>query len=313
MEQKKIGFIGVGLMGHGAAKNILLGGFPLTVMAHRNRAPVDDLVERGATEAMSTAELVRAVDVVFTCVSDASVMEKLVLGDGGVLEAARPGQILVDMTTSEPATSRRLAQALSQKKVIFVDGPVTLTPKEAEEGRLNIMIGAEDTTLNEIRPVLETFCQRIFHTGTVGTAHTLKLINNFLTLGNAALAVEACTAATKAGVAPDMMVDLISVSGGDSASFQRMAGLLTGSGDPERAAFAIKNARKDVDYFWRLADDQEVYAPLADSVRRWYDLAVALGHGDAQMPQLFEAQGDLSGVPVSLRTSSSSSRGVKAD
>ncbi|MEM9439129.1 MAG: NAD(P)-binding domain-containing protein [Pseudomonadota bacterium] len=94
MAQKKTGFIGVGLMGHGAAKNILLGGFPLTVMAHRNRAPVDDLVERGATEAMWTAELVRAIDVVFTFVSDASIMEKLVLGDGGMLDAARadPGR-----------------------------------------------------------------------------------------------------------------------------------------------------------------------------------------------------------------------------
>ncbi|MEM8951197.1 MAG: NAD(P)-dependent oxidoreductase [Pseudomonadota bacterium] len=285
---KKIGFIGVGLMGHGAAKNILEGGFPLTVLAHRNREPVDDLLKRGATEASSAAELASAVDILFTCVSDSRVMQSVIHGDKGVLSGAKPGLVLVDMTTAEPASTLALAGALAVKEAIMVDGPVTLTPKEAEEGRLNIMIGAEAATLDAIRPVLETFCAKIFHTGPLGSAHTLKLINNFLSLGNAALVVEACTAAAKAGVDPDMMVELISVSGGDSASFQRLARLLTGDGDPSQSAFAIRNALKDVSYFWRLAENQEVYAPLADGIRRWYDLAVSLGHGDDLMPALFE-------------------------
>jgi len=290
----KIGFIGVGLMGHGAAKNILLGGYPLTVMAHRNRAPVDDLISRGAEEAKTPAELAAKVDLLFTCVSDSTVMRKVVLGEEGVLSGAHDGLVLVDMTTAEPSSTSALAEALSAKGTTMVDGPVTLTPKEAEEGRLNIMIGAEAAVLNKIKPVLDTFCERVFHTGPLGSAHTLKLINNFLTLGNAALAVEACTVAGKAGVDPKMMVDLISVSGGDSASFQRMARLLTGEGDPSRSAFAIRNAKKDVSYFWNLAEEQHVYAPLADGVRRWYDLAIMLGFGDEMMPKLFDAFRDLS-------------------
>jgi len=163
------------------------------------------------------------------------------------------------------------------------------------------MIGAEAATLEMVRPVLETFCERIFHTGPLGSAHTLKLINNFLTLGNAALAVEACTAAAKAGVDPKMMVELISVSGGDSASFQRMARLLTGDGDPSKSAFAIRNALKDVSYFWRLAESQQAYAPLADGIRRWYDLAVALGHGDDLMPALFDIHERLSDMSNPVR------------
>ena len=272
---KKIGFIGVGLMGHGAAKNILEGGYPLTVLAHRNRKPVDDLIERGAGEASSAAELASSVDILFTCVSDSRVMQEVVHGENGVLKGARPSLVLVDMTTAEPASTHALAEALATKDAVMVDGPVTLTPKEAEEGKLNIMIGAEAALLDEIKPVLETFCERIFHTGPLGSAHTLKLINNFLTLGNTALIVEACTTAAKAGVDAKMMVELISVSGGNSTSFQRMARLLTGDGDPAFSAFAIKNALKDVSYFWRLAEDQEAYAPLADGVRRWYDLAVS--------------------------------------
>lgn len=298
---KKIGFIGVGLMGHGAAKNILDGGYPLTVLAHRNRAPVDDLVERGGVEASSAAELAADVDILFTCVSDSQVMRKVVEGENGVLEGAKSGLVLIDMTTAEPASTHALAEALATRGAIMVDGPVTLTPKEAEEGRLNIMIGAEAAIFDEIKPVLETFCERIFHTGPLGSAHTLKLINNFLTLGNAALTVEACTAAAKAGVDPKMMVELISVSGGDSASFQRMARLLTGDGDPASSAFAIRNALKDVSYFWRLAESQEAYAPLADGIRRWYDLAVALGYGDDLMPALFEMHGRMSDQSVTVK------------
>ncbi|MGI9501636.1 MAG: NAD(P)-dependent oxidoreductase [Geminicoccaceae bacterium] len=301
MGLKKIGFIGVGLMGHGAAKNILKGGYALTVLAHRNRKPVDDLIGRGALEAASAAELAASADILFTCVSDSGVMDKVVLGDGGVREGAKPGLVLVDMTTSEPASTKHLAASLAESGVTLVDGPVTLTPKEAEEGRLNIMIGAEASVLDQIKPVLETFCAKIFHTGPLGSAHTLKLINNFLTLGNAALAVEACTAARKAGVDPEMMVELISVSGGDSASFQRMARLLINDGDPSKSAFAIRNALKDVSYFWRLAEDNGAYAPLSDAVRRWYDLAVALDHGDDLMPELFSIHERLSGTSNPLR------------
>lgn len=293
MGAKKIGFIGVGLMGHGAAKNILEGGYALTVLGHRNRQPVEDLLGRGAKEAASAAELAAAVDILFTCVSDSAVMDKVVLGKGGVIEGARPGLVLVDMTTALPASTLALAEALGEKGAVMVDGPVTLTPKEAEEGRLNIMIGAEVALLEEVRPVLETFCERIFHIGPLGSAHTLKLINNFLSLGNGALVVEACTAAARAGVDPKMMVELISVSGGDSASFQRLGRLFAGEGDASKSAFAIRNARKDVSYFWRLAEGQGTYAPLADAIRRWYDLGVALGHGDDLLPELFEIHGRL--------------------
>ena len=299
----KVGFIGVGLMGHGAAKNILDGGYPLTVLAHKNRVPVDDLLGRGANEAKTPAELAASVDLLFTCVSDSQAMRAVVLGDQGVLDGASKGLTLVDMTTAEPSATLVLAEALAKKGTVMVDGPVTLTPKEAEEGRLNIMIGADAAVLGRIKPVLETFCERIFHTGPLGSAHTLKLINNFLTLGNAALAIEACTAAEKAGVDPKQMVDLITVSGGNSASFQRLARLLTGDGDPSQSAFAIRNAKKDVSYFWDLAESNHVYAPLADGIRRWYDLAIMLGYGDELMPKLFEAHRDLSDVKHSASPS----------
>jgi 3-hydroxyisobutyrate dehydrogenase-like beta-hydroxyacid dehydrogenase len=299
---KRIGFIGAGLMGHGVARNILAGGYPVALLAHRNRAPIDDLLGRGATEADSPAELAAACDLLFTCVSDSAVLEELVRRPDGIAAGAKEGLILVDLTTAEPSSTKALAAELACRGVRMLDAPMTLTPIEAEAGTLNLLVGGEAALLAEIRPVLDTFCARIFHIGPLGSAHTLKLINNFLTLGNTALVIEACTTALKAGVDPKMMHELISVSGGNSVIFQRFAGLLIGQGDPAKAAFAIKNALKDVSYFWRLAEAEDAYAPMADAIRRYYDLAVALGYGERLLPELFALQGRLCGVPVELKT-----------
>ena len=200
---ERIGFIGAGLMGHGVAKNILAGGYPAAVLAHRNRAPVDDLLGRGATEAPSAAALARDVDVLFTCVSDSAVLDEVVHGADGVLAGPpRAGLVLVDLTTADPAATRRLASELAAAGVRMLDAPMTLTPKEAEEGTLNLLVGGDPALLEEVRPILATFTQRIFHTGPLGTAHTLKLINNFLSQGTNAVVVEAIVTALKAGVAP---------------------------------------------------------------------------------------------------------------
>lgn len=297
---KRIGFIGAGLMGHGVAKNILAGGYPVMVMGHRNRAPIDDLLGRGATEGKSPSELAAGSDILFTCVSDSKVMTDLVRRPDGILAGAHPGLVVLDLTTAEPPSTLQLAAELATKGAQMMDAPMTLTPKEAEAGTLNVLVGGEAALFEEVRPVLETFCAKVFHIGPLGSAHTLKLINNFLTLGNTALVIEACTTALKAGVDPKMMHELISVSGGNSVIFQRFATLLFGEGDPTKSAFAIKNGLKDVSYFWRLAESQEAYAPLSDAVRRWYGLAVALGYGEELMPALFKLQGELSKIEIKL-------------
>ena len=292
----RVGIIGAGLMGHGIAKNIVAKGFPLTVMAHRNRAPVEDLLRRGAREAATPREVAEAADLVFTCLPNSEVVERVLLGDGGVLEAARDGLVVVDLTTGRPAATVRLGEVLAKRGVRLLDGPVTLTPREAEEGRLNLLIGGDPGLIEAHRPIFEAFSARIFPTGPLGSAHTLKLVNNFLAQGGMALAVEAITTALRAGVEAKTMRELVMVSGGASTAFQRISTVVVGEDPGGGGAFAIRNALKDVRYFTELEAAAGVVPTMGDAARQFFELATALGYGDEHLPKLFEVQSRLDGL-----------------
>ena len=173
-------------MGHGMAKNLVEKGFPLTVLGHRNRPPVEDLVQRGAKEAKDVAALVAASDIVILCVTGSQQVEDLVYRKGGILESVHSGQILVDTSTSQPGSTLRIAEDLKVKNVGVVDAPLTRTPVEAEQGRLNTMVGADQATFEESsrcsRPLREHFPRR-----RCGAGHKIKLINNFAAIGQMSL------------------------------------------------------------------------------------------------------------------------------
>lgn len=292
---KRVGMIGAGLMGQGIASNILKGGFPLTVLAHRNRAPIEALVAAGAREAGSAKEVAEASEVILTCLPNSDVVESVLLGEGGVLEGAAAGAVVVDLTTGRPATTIRLGEACGARGVHLLDGPVTLTPKEAFEGRLNLLIGGPPEVVEELRPLFETFSARIFPTGPLGSGHTLKLVNNFLAQGGMALAVEAIATALGAGVDPKMMRELVMVSGGASTAFERISTVVVGEDPGGGGAFSIRNALKDVRYFTELEEAASVLPTMGDAARRFFQIAVALGYGDEHLPKLFEVQDRLSG------------------
>lgn len=294
--RERIGFIGAGLMGHGMAKNIVEKGYPLTVLAHRNRAPIEDLLARGAAEARSPAELARASDIVFLCVPSSAEVEQCVFGDDGIMAGAREGLIVVDSTTAEPASTERMAEALAAQGVSFADAPLTRSPKDAEAGRLNVLVGADEATLAAIRPVLETFAENVFHVGPVGSGHRLKLINNFLSQGIAALCAEAVTTATKAGVDLQMLFDVVSVGGANSAVFQRFMPWVLGQ--DSGMVFQLKNGQKDVRYYTHLAEAVGSTAFLGEAVHQIYTLAVAQGEGGSYVPALARALGKVNGVKI---------------
>lgn len=155
MKNKTIGFIGVGLMGHGMAKNIVEKGWPLLVVSHRNRAPVDDLVGRGAREVASPREMAAQADIIHLCVSGSAQVESLIRGEDGILAAGKEGLIVVDCSTSDPVSTGQLASELNSAGMHLVDAPLSRTPKEAEAGTLDAMVGADDATFEAVRPVLE--------------------------------------------------------------------------------------------------------------------------------------------------------------
>ena len=297
MANARVGFIGVGLMGHGMAKNLVEKGFPLMVLAHHNRARVEDLVKRGAKEAKDVAELVSGSDIVFLCVTGSPQVEELVYGRGGILESSRSGQIVVDTSTSQPGSSLRIAQDLKAKGVRFVDAPLTRTPVEAEQGRLNSMVGADEATFREIEPVLKVFCENIFHVGGTGAGHKVKLINNFAAIGQMALTAEALTACAKLGVDPKKYFQLISQGAVNSGIFQMLAGRAL-EGDFKGMKFGLANAAKDLRYYSQMAMENGLSGPMAAAVMQSLLAAINLGFGtpDHLVASLVEAQAKLNGV-----------------
>jgi 3-hydroxyisobutyrate dehydrogenase-like beta-hydroxyacid dehydrogenase len=293
---KRIGFIGAGLMGHGMARNIVEKGFRLTVLAHHNRGPIEDLLGRGATEAKSPAALARASDVVILCVPSSAEVELCVYAENGILAGAHEGLIVIDSTTAEPASTERVAKALATKNVRFADAPLTRSPKDAEAGRLNTMVGADDTTLAAIRPVLEAYCENIFHVGPIGSGHKMKLINNFLSQGTAALIAEAVTTATKAGVDLAKLFEVVSAGGANSAVFQRFMPWVLGA--EGGMIFKLKNGQKDVRYYTHLAEAVGSTAFLGEAVHQIYTLAAAQGESESYVPALARALGKVNGVRI---------------
>ena len=278
MPNKKIGFIGVGLMGHGMAKNLVEKGFPTMVLGHKNHAPVEDLVKRGAKQAKDVADLVKASEIIFLCVTGSPQVEDLVYRKGGILESVAAGQIVVDTSTSQPGSTLKIAAELKAKGVRFVDAPLTRTPVEAEQGRLNTMVGADAATFREIEPVLKAFCENIFHIGEVGTGHKIKLINNCAAIGQMALIAEALTACAKLGVDPKKYFALVSTGAANSGIFQIMAGRAV-EGDFGGMKFGLANALKDVRYYNQMAMDFGVAGSMAAATLQTLTQAVNLGFG----------------------------------
>jgi 3-hydroxyisobutyrate dehydrogenase-like beta-hydroxyacid dehydrogenase len=293
---QRIGFIGAGLMGHGMARNIVEKGYSLCVLAHRNRAPVEDLLARGATEARSAAALARASDVVILCVPSSAEVELCVLAEDGIMAGAHEGLIVIDCTTAEPASTERVATALASRNVRFADAPLTRSPKDAEAGRLNVLVGADAATLAAVRPVLATFAENVFHIGPVGSGHKLKLINNFLSQGIAALVAEAVTTATKAGVDLATMFEVVSAGGANSSVFQRFMPWVLGR--DSGMVFKLRNAQKDIRYYTHLAEAVGSTAFLGEAVHQIFTLAAAQGEGESYVPALARALGKVNGVEI---------------
>ena len=304
MEQDKgakprIGFVGVGLMGHGMAKNLVTKGFPLTLRVHRNRKPLEDLLAAGAKEVRSNADVARASDIVFLCVTGSPQVEEVVRGPEGLLSVARQGLIVVDTSTAEPASTAVLRAALAEKGALFVDAPLARTPVEAEQGRLNIMVGADDATFARLKPVLAAFCENVIHAGPPGHGHTLKLINNFIAQAIATATAEACAAAVKSGLSLHKLHEVISAGAVNSGIFQMMVGrMLEGNGDLTGLKFTLANAMKDLRYYTHLAESLPVPAIVGEAVHQSLVNANLLGLGERYVASLIEAQEKLAGVSI---------------
>ena len=295
MTIKHIGLIGVGLMGHGIGKNLLEKGYALTVMAHRNRQPVDSLIAKGAKELNNPHDIAKACDMVILCVTGTPQVEQAIYGEYGILSAVRPGLIIADCSTAEPASTVKIAIDVEAKGGHFVDTPMVRTPKEAEAGKLGLMVAGPKDVLARIRPVLDSFADTIVYSGEVGAAHRLKLINNFLATAHAAIAAEAITVAAKAGVNMEALRDIVMAGGAASVMFARLINVPLHD-DDSHAKFAIRNARKDLRYYTNMTEQLPVASFMAETAHQLYVMADNLGFGERFVPRLIDVMMQVNGM-----------------
>ncbi|HSB02669.1 MAG TPA: NAD(P)-binding domain-containing protein [Anaerolineales bacterium] len=203
-----VGYIGLGLMGKSVARNILKAGFPL-VVHNRSRLAVDELVAAGATAANSPREVAAQVDVVFTNLPDTPDVEKVVLGENGIIAGAHAGLIYVDNSTIKPAAARRIAQELARKNVFALDAPVSGGDIGAQNATLTIMVGGEVAALEKVMPVFMAMGKTVTHVGEAGAGQVAKAANQIMVAAQMVAMGELLVFSKKAGVDPHKVVDAI--------------------------------------------------------------------------------------------------------
>jgi 3-hydroxyisobutyrate dehydrogenase len=243
-----IGFIGLGNMGAPMAGHLLAAGHPLVVHDLRPEA-AGPLVTRGARWAASPRAVAEMASTVITIVPSAREVEALV---GAMLPALGPEHLLIEMTTSDPSVTRRLARQVAERRAALVDAPVSGGVRGAEQATLSIMVGGETAEVERARPILESMGRKVFHVGGVGTGHAMKLVNNMTSAACLTATAEAIVVAMRAGIDPARAVEIIAASSGRSDAVERKFPqfILPGTFD---SGFSLALMTKDVDGFMRLA------------------------------------------------------------
>nr|WP_299244886.1 NAD(P)-dependent oxidoreductase [uncultured Halomonas sp.] len=281
----EVGLIGAGLMGHGIGRNLLRHGYTLTFLDHPGNQPVDDLMGEGAVLKQHAREVAAASEVVILCVTGTPQVEAVLFEPDGVLEGLKPGAIVIDCSTAIPSSTVAIAERVADRGGRFLDAAMTRTPKEAEEGRLNLLVGASDALFAEVRPLLESFAEHIVHGGPVGAGHKLKLLHNFVSLGFTAVLAEATAAARRAGIADDAFLEVLGNGGGGGVILERLRPFITGE-DPSGFRFSLANTLKDVGYYTAMAEDSGAPRRVASAIETLYRDANEAGHGERLVPEL---------------------------
>jgi len=296
MSSETIGFVGVGLMGHGMAKNLLKTGYPVNVIAHRNRAPIDDLVEHGAAEVETLEELAQVSSVIHICAPGSPQVEVIVKG---LLPSLTKDAIIVDCSTSNPTSTITLARSIETAGGHMVDAPLGGTPIQAEAGELAAMVGASATVFERVRPVLDAWATSVVHVGPSGSGHKMKLLNNFLSLGYAALYSEALALSNKVGLSTEKFDSVIRGSRMDCGFYQTFMGYAVG-GNRESHKFTLTNALKDMRYLEAMADDVGLSNPIGNAIKNSFALAMSAGGDgpDDYVPHLVDYVAQRNGLSI---------------
>jgi 3-hydroxyisobutyrate dehydrogenase len=289
----QIAFIGMGTMGAPMARNLLEAGYPVTVH-NRNREREIPLNEAGATRAESPAEAAAAADVVIVCVSDTPDVEAIVLGEQGVLQGAKAGTVVVDMSTISPAATQAMAAELARKDIDMLDAPVSGGSEGAQQGTLSIMVGGDAAVFEQVKPVLAAMGKTITHIGPIGAGQTTKAINQIIVAGTYMGVAEGMVLGLKAGL--DMDKVLQAVSGGAAASWglSNRAGNMLNNDYP--LGFRVKLHAKDLRIALDAARQSGAVLPVAAMVEQLEAGLISRGFGDEDVSAMARVLREASGL-----------------
>ena len=280
---KKLGFIGLGVMGEPMCRNLAVKQ-AISVLAYDTQQAPLERVGQAIIAAKSVGQVMRDVDLVFLSLPSGEVVAKICEQADGLIENCRAGQIVVDLSTSPVELTRELYEKFKEKGVLLIDAPVARTRAAAESGTLSIMVGALEAEFVQIKPYLATFATEITLCGPVGSGQVVKILNNMVLFETVAALSEARAIAQKAGVDPKKLFETLALGSADSFALRNhgLKAIIPGE-FPERA-FSVEYAAKDLRYALDLAEQTNVDAAGARNVRRLFELAVARGDGALYHP-----------------------------
>ncbi len=292
---RRIAYLGLGIMGRGMAANLLKAGFDVTVW-NRTAERAQALAGQGASVAASPAEAAQGADVVIYCLSDDAAVEDLVFGSGGLLDAVQPGQIVLDMTTVHPETSRRQAVAYAAAGVDFLDAPVFGSKGEAAAGGLWIVVGGKRELYDALQPVLEPLSETRHYMGDVGMGASMKLVGNLVVASQLEAIGEAMVLATKAGLNPTDVLGVLHVTDFKSPIFDGVGNALADRNF--ETFFALKLLLKDANLIARFAQDLRAPIPAAAVIRENIKAGVTQGWGEENASAFIKFLEQAAGVQV---------------
>lgn len=296
----QIGFIGIGVMGRPMTLNLLKAEHHVTIYArHPEKPEVQEVLNAGAKLAPSARAVAMASDIVITMLPNSPEVEEVVTGPQGILEGARKGLIIIDMSTIAPSVSRKLAQTVIRHGAYFLDAPVSGGSQGAINGTLTIMIGGERAIFEQVRPVLEAMGKKenIVHVGPNGSGQVIKLVNNMLVGAIAAAIAESFVLGVKAGADVDTMAKIIGASAGASWQLANQFPLraFNGSFQP---GFMTDLLHKDLGLALELAAENSTPVAMTALSRQMYEMARAAGYGREDYTSLLKVLEQMVGVEV---------------
>ncbi|GLR70560.1 NAD(P)-dependent oxidoreductase [Agaribacter marinus] len=285
MKNKKIGFIGLGLMGAAMVERLIAVGYEVNVLGNKSRTRIDAAIAQGATEATSAKALAQNSDIIMLCMDTSASVESRMYGNDGVIEGLSTEKAVIDFGTSLPSSTTAIGAEVSKLGAYYLDAPLGRTPSHAKDGKLNIMASGDETGFNIAKPVLESLAENLFYLGTLATGHTIKLINNFFAMTTASAMSEAFVMADKAGVDRQTLYDVMS-AGPLHSGMMDFVKRFAIENNPNDLAFSIKNAAKDVGYYQQMANDLGVDSLMSTAAQNTLQQALTQGFADNMVPEL---------------------------